>query len=166
MNDIEYISELFVAMMHSAQDGKKMLDQYYSQYEIDFPDEKYWRGIFTRTVDTIEEIFPDLAITRWRRKPDFYGLFSALAHSLDEYVISEDKYETLEKELLTFQKEVGKASIQTDKTNFSEPVNKFAWSVAKATSNRDRRTERESVIIELIKPFLRPRRRLIRRRTA
>lgn len=165
MVDIEYISELFVAMMHGVQDGKKMLDDYYRQYEIDFPQERYWRGIFSKTISTIEEILPDLSVMRWRRKPDFYGLFCAISHKLEKQIIPADKYEELDEKLTSFGIMVDEATASKDRNGFSEEVKNYYWAIERATGNKERRAMRETVILQLVTPYLIEKRsRLIKRR--
>ena len=159
MKDIEYISELFVAMMHGVQQGTKILDDYYRQYEIDFPDEKSWKDLFIRNRETIEEALPDLWSTRWRKKPDFYALFTAFSHKLEEYNISAENYEAVEKVLTDFGSTVDKAMSVTDRSKFPEDVRSYCWSVERATGNKERRSMRKSVILKLLEPYLAKKRR-------
>jgi hypothetical protein len=168
MTDIEYVSELFIAMMHGVQDGKNSLDDYYRQYEIELSEEKTWKNLFARTLITIQEMFPNLSLTRWKRKPDFYGLFSSLSHQLENYIISADKYEEIERLLIDFGKNVDKATELRERDKLPKNIREYFWAIEKATGNKDRRLKREEIITELINPFLvQKRQRLIlRRKTA
>jgi hypothetical protein len=162
MKDIEFVSELFVAMMHGIQQGKSMLDIYYRQYEIEFPEERYWKTLFSKALNTIEEILPELWKSRWKKKPDFYGLFLAFSNGLEKYLISSEDYEKIEKKLIKFGKEVDKAIAVTDKSKFSKDIKDYCFSVERATGNKERRVMREEVISNLFEPFFKEKR--IRRR--
>lgn len=76
MRDVEYISELLMAMLQGIQDKKKKLDDCYAQNETMDEDVKanLQRDIgFIKT--NIEEILPRLRTTRFKNKGDFYSLF-------------------------------------------------------------------------------------------
>lgn len=165
MKDIEYISELFVAMMHGVQQGTKALDAYYRQYEVEFEDERSWKTLFSRTLTTVEETLPNISVTRWRKKPDFYGLFAAFSHTLKEHIISAEKYEELETKLTNFATEVDKAVVAKDRSGFPKNVNDYCRSVERATGNKERRAMRQSVIHALLEPHVTKKRpKFVRRR--
>ncbi len=79
MLDIEFISELAVAVLNGLQNKKKRLEEFYQQYETSFEYGEELRTIFVRVLGEIEQLLPDIAKTRWRKKSDFYTLFVKLA---------------------------------------------------------------------------------------
>jgi hypothetical protein len=79
MLDIEYVSELAVAVLNGLQNKKKNLEEYYQQYETSFDDSEHLRAVFTKVLGEIQQLLPEFSKTRWRKKSDFYTLFLKLA---------------------------------------------------------------------------------------
>ena len=55
MLDIEYISELAVAVLHGHQNKKETLDDYYLRYEEEFDDQERLTAIFQKVILSIHE---------------------------------------------------------------------------------------------------------------
>lgn len=79
MMDVEYISELAIAVLHGHQNKKETLDQYYADYEEEFEAREELLQRFQLVLFEIEQLYPDIKNTRWRKKTDFYSLFVFLA---------------------------------------------------------------------------------------
>jgi hypothetical protein len=75
MMDIEYISELAVAVLHGLQNKKETLDQYYQEYEEEFEARDDLISTFQTIIYELEQLYPDIKTTRWKKKTDFYSLF-------------------------------------------------------------------------------------------
>ena len=75
MMDIEYISELAVAVLHGLQNKKETLDQYYQEYEEEFEARDDLISTFQTVIYELEQLYPDIKTTRWKKKTDFYSLF-------------------------------------------------------------------------------------------
>lgn len=80
MKDIEFISELFVALIAGPQEGQRSLDEYYAQYDVEFPNRATEVGRFRQTLASLTTIGEFLRSSRFVKKGDFYGLFCAVAH--------------------------------------------------------------------------------------
>ena len=79
MADVEFISELVVAMLHGLQNKKDSLDDYYLYYEENgFEQEPDIRAAFDEILRVLVDIFEVLETRRWRKKSDFYSLFCLL----------------------------------------------------------------------------------------
>ena len=106
MRDIEFVSDLLIGVLHGPQSGSpKTLDQYYATYEIhdrEFPKQRECKRRFSRALDLIQEVVPDIRTTRWANKTDFYSLFVATAHILRKDVLPGDKYEAVSARLEEF----------------------------------------------------------------
>jgi hypothetical protein len=78
MQDVEYVSELYVLTMHGVQDGKRTLDKYYAQYDeaIDGEDDNDAR--FRLVLDWLRGLPFDWRSTRYRNLGDLYGLWAAV----------------------------------------------------------------------------------------
>lgn len=79
MLDAEFVSELSVAVLNGLQNKKKNLEEFYQQYETKFEEAEHLKAIFVRVLGEIEQVLPDLAKSRWRKKSDFYSLFLKFA---------------------------------------------------------------------------------------
>jgi len=121
MMDIEYISELAIAVLHGFQNKKDTLDKYYQEYEEEFEARDDLISTFQTVIYELEQLYPDIKTTRWKKKTDFYSLFLYLAsdekllplstekrlqirHILDEFSLMVDSYISLDqdaKELLS-----------------------------------------------------------------
>ena len=76
MMDIEYISELAVAVLHGHQNKKETLDKYYQDYEEEFDAREELVDIFQKVLYELEQLFPDIKNFRWRKKTPTFILFS------------------------------------------------------------------------------------------
>lgn len=73
--DVEYISELTIAMLSGLQNKKDKIDDYYKIYEENFPEKERIMYSFNYLLERILDILPDINETRWNKKTDFYTLF-------------------------------------------------------------------------------------------
>lgn len=152
MNDVQFISDLFVSMIHGIQDKTKDLDKYYEKYEEDFSEKTKWHKIFDKIQNIIEELLPDLKHTRWKNKSDFYTLFIALHEitSANRYV-PKPAYVKLRRELTAFAEKVSEATKKDHiPKEFSKDIATYANAVTKSTTDRDRRSDRHKIIYSLV----------------
>jgi hypothetical protein len=83
MIEVEFTSELIIALLDGLQDKKKSIDKFYKKFDEEFPPRKGVEKKFRRVIDEINEVFPEgLAKSEFRRTPLFYSLFLAIAHRL------------------------------------------------------------------------------------
>ena len=76
MLDIEFISELAVAVLNGLQNKKKLLEEFYQQYETNFEDEEKLRTIFIQVLGEIEQLFRDIAKIEMEKKSPISTRFS------------------------------------------------------------------------------------------
>jgi hypothetical protein len=79
MLDIEFISELSIALLHGPQNKKASLDKWYEAYEREFADRERVERVFATVLGELTQVLPFISMTRWRKKSDFYSLFEVLA---------------------------------------------------------------------------------------
>jgi hypothetical protein len=83
MQEVEFTSELLIAIMAGLQDKKSSIENYYKTFDESFTDRASLEHRFRRTIDAINEIIgDDLPKTEFRRVPLFYTLFTCVAHRL------------------------------------------------------------------------------------
>jgi hypothetical protein len=78
MKDMEFVSELFVIVIDGIQDGQQSLDRFYADYDVVFPQKGKHVAKFNQVVASLATIQETIAETRFNKKADFYGLFSAV----------------------------------------------------------------------------------------
>ncbi len=161
MNDVEYVSELLIGVLHGPQGGGAVvIDEYYKQYEDyedEFPDQKRTARLFDLTLKQVQTILPDIKDTRWSNKTDFYTLFVAVAALLRSQDFVTGKEKVLLKKLTAFETEVN-ARLADDEYQASEAVVKYVRAVEKGANDKRRRADRHEVMTQLLTtPFLRQR---------
>ena len=76
------------------------------QYEDSFEDAGVLGSVFLKVLGELEQILPGLSKTRWRKKSDFYSLFLACVHHVDELPLTSEKRELASTLLSTFATQV------------------------------------------------------------
>jgi len=82
MLDIEYVSEIFLVVMHGIKDGRKHLDDYYAEYDDEIPSLEETRRKYEVCKSAIANL--DIFRTRYRNLADLYSIWSAMAKLYDE----------------------------------------------------------------------------------
>lgn len=106
MLDIEYISELAVAFLFGPQNKKARLDEYYANFEEEFPDKERVESAFTSILSELRGIFSWPTYLRWSRKVDFYTLFLVLGDQIDEMPFDRSQRSELNSRLTEFSDSV------------------------------------------------------------
>lgn len=112
MNDVQFISDLFISIMNGVQDKTKEMDNYYEMYETNFIDKSKWHKRFLDIMGTIDKIFPDIRTIRWKNKSDYYSLFLALNELTLNKKDPKIKYDKIKNDLLKFSEQVTKSCSQ------------------------------------------------------
>ncbi len=156
MKDSEYISELFIAMMHGIQQKEQdQIDKYYKLYDEKFPDREEKRKEFEAIERLVKEIFGnDLVKTRWHGKADFYSLFLALYDLSKTYYFPPDRYEEMKMRLTNFGSDVDIAIRKSDRTIKDVLIREYIENVEKQTTHKSTRQRRYEIVRQLLIPFL------------
>jgi hypothetical protein len=88
MRDIEYVSELFVLLIDGPQDQQKTLDQFYANYDVEFPKKKHFMNRFRTVLSSLESLSDEINETRFGKKADFYALFGAVSAIISDSITS------------------------------------------------------------------------------
>jgi hypothetical protein len=158
MADIEMMSDLLIGLLHGPQGGSpKIIDQYYDeyeQYEDEFPDQGRVTRQFSKTLESIQTLFPDLSkASRWSNRADFYSLFTALAELLRTLNIPRRSGKPLANALIDLAQSVD-ANLEKPSSKTSPGARKYARAIEKGSNEKARRTDRHEVLVDVISPFL------------
>src|ERR1700722_12988451 len=134
MADIEMMSDLLIGLIHGPQGGSaKIIDEYYEQYEQyedEFPEQNRIKRRFTKVLETIKHLFPEIEETRWGNRADFYSLFVALGVLFLQHSLPRKNEKKLAAKLLEFAEEVDERLEQpTAKT--SDEAKEYARAIEK-----------------------------------
>jgi hypothetical protein len=149
MEDVEYISELFVGMIAGPQDKKKTLDDYYDSFEQGMPKEHEWVRRFRSTRELIELVFSPEELRYWSGKSDFYTLFQAFA-PLTEKKLGPKQRSSLSVDLMKFRRKVDQAKKKDNTKQFGEEVHNYADAVSRAATDIGRRATRLEILEKVI----------------
>jgi hypothetical protein len=155
MLDIEFISELAVAVLNGLQNKKKLLEEFYQQYETKFEDQEKLRSIFNHVLGEIEQLVPNLSKTRWRKKSDFYTLFVKLARHVSQLPLAADQRNVAAEILQNLASSVDRVIKDEGEQGEIVPTNvlDFVKYVERAASDLAARRERERVLDEVLAPI-------------
>lgn len=146
MLDVEFVAELLVGLMAGAQDKKKNLDDYFEDYETEFPGELKWRRLFRRTRETLEEILGE-ELRNWRSKTEFYGIFLAVGSLLNEgFRFSDDHIASATEVLAEFRESVDQAKKRDNKVEYQQSVHDYAEAATRASTDLARRAARVRIL--------------------
>lgn len=151
MEDVEFVSELFVGMMAGPQDKKKTIDQFYAEYEREFPDKRRWEDRFIKTRELITRTLKPGDIRQWSGKGDFYTLFLVMTKYAKRAGQMRSKARArVRTALMRFRAEVDEAKRKDNVRRFRRAVHAYADAVTRASSDISRRKERLEILVELV----------------
>ncbi|MDO8786643.1 MAG: DUF262 domain-containing protein [Sulfuritalea sp.] len=147
MLDVEFISEIAVAVLNGLQNKKKNLEEFYQQYETNFEEAEHLKSLFIKVLGEIEQVLPGLTKTRWRKKSDFYSLFLKLSQHATEFPLAAESRNALSNALLEFASEVDAVISETVPTEaVAADVQTYVKNVERAASDLGSRKARENAL--------------------
>ncbi len=151
MQDVEFVSELFVGLMAGPQDKKSTLDDYYDDFENSFPERAEWRTRFLETRALLERTLGGEGVRSWSGKSDFYSLFLAFGHFVvDGQLMTPPSRRQVREALEAFKKRVDVAKRLDSQGAESDVVWRYAQAVTRAASDIARRKARHEILVSLI----------------
>lgn len=129
MLDIEYISELAVALLFGPQNKKARLDDFYANFEEEFPDRERLERAFNMILTELTALLDWPSSLRWSRKVDFYTLFLVLGSRVKEIPFDRQERDTARKRLTQFSDSVTRllSLREEDRDTASEPKAALAY---------------------------------------
>ncbi|MDA1054415.1 MAG: DUF262 domain-containing protein [Planctomycetota bacterium] len=150
MLDVEFISELAVALLNGFQNKKKNLEDYYQQYEMAFDDAGRVKNIFMKVLGELEQVIPELQKSRWRKKSDFYTLFLCLTDHATLLPLSSEKRAELGRLLQEFATTVD--AIISGETAPNDDFAAYVKHVERAASDLGSRKARHNALSKHLQP--------------
>ena len=149
MLDIEFISEVAVALLHGHQNKKETIDQYYLAYEEEFDARDELVAKFQKVIYELEHLYPDIKNTRWRKKSDFYSLFVFLASKVSALPLSTEKRAAARVLLDEFAEKVNASVSGDESVDLSETERNYVRSIRASSDVGNRRRRHEALEILL-----------------
>jgi len=149
MLDIEFISEVAIALLHGHQNKKETIDHYYLAYEEEFDARDELVANFQKVIFELEQLYPDIKNTRWRKKSDFYSLFVFLASKASALPLATEKRAAARRLLDEFAEKVNAAVSGNENIELSENEKSYVRSIRASSDagNRKRRHEALEVLL-------------------
>jgi hypothetical protein len=151
MLDVEYISELAVAVLHGIQNKKDSLERWYAAYEVEFEDKGTVEEAFQTVTGELAQVLPALRVSRWHKKSDFYTLFLFFADVRDHLPLSREQREAVREALLGFGDRVSALLRDDEALEHGEgPERTYALNVSRAASDLQSRRKRAESLCEVL----------------
>jgi hypothetical protein len=151
--DVEFVSELFIGLMHGPQGGStKVIDDYYAAFEEfrdEVPNQRQTERLFDQTLQLTRRLLSENADTRWHNKADFYSLFIALGSLLREGRVRDVK--GTREALGEFARKVDAAINLGAKA--SSGASRYARAIEKGSNDKKRRAVRHEILVKLLGSF-------------
>lgn len=142
MLDVEYVSELLVGLMAGPLNKKIGLDEYFSDYDSEFPDQRYWKKVINNIRELIDLHVGDNLRT-WKSKTEFYTLFLTIGLYVRE---ANALPENASESLLAFRNVIDRAKKKDTKEKFPDWVTDYKEAVTRAATDLSRRISRIQIL--------------------
>ena len=150
MEDIEFVSELFVGIMAGPQNKKEGIDEYYESYERDFPDKAKYAKKFRDTRALLCDTLVATDLVDWSGKSDFYSLFLSFS-KFSEASWTADQKKHVSEDLGKLREAIDEAKKKDATEIRNRTVRTYVQAVTRAASDIDRRKARIEIITNLIR---------------
>ena len=156
MLDIEYVSELSIALLNGHQNKKARLDHYYQVYEDDFEQEQEVRRVFVSVLGELMQAIPDLSSTRWSKKTDFYTLFLVVSKHVSSLPLNASVRKNLRQHVVGFGEHVDRfMRPESSPASFSKFVREYGSGV-RASSDLGSRKKRFDALEAFLSSLFNP----------
>ena len=142
MKDIEFVSELYLLIMHGVQEfSQDSFDSFYAKYDDEIPDEDNHRQRFATIKAIIADLdkILDISKTRLKNFGDFYALWSALLELPDPNVGD------LSTRLRAFLERLARSDTEDDLAR------RYQHAVRGGATHKKERLERREVLLEVMR---------------
>lgn len=150
MLDVEFISELLVALIAGPLEKKEGIEAFYADYDDEFPDKDKWHRKFL-SARTLTEQLVGSSFGKWSGKTEYYSLFvaSAWAQS-DGKAPKGSALESAKLRLSRFRTKADQAKSRGNGRQFAEYIHAYADAATRASTDLARRIARINIVQSLI----------------
>ena len=157
MLDVEFVSELAIAILNGHQNKKLTIEKYYQLYEKEFEQRNFIKELFDSVLRELIAIMPT-ETNRWYKRTDFYTLFIVLAKHKDKLPLSQEKRSLATQKLTNFGQQIDSMvsinkveedSETTVSDNFPTNVLAYGQGMRASTDLGSRRRRDDALEIEL-----------------
>lgn len=157
MLDVEFVSELAIAILNGHQNKKLTIEKYYQLYEKEFEQRNFIKELFDSVLRELIAIMPT-ETNRWYKRTDFYTLFIVLARHKDKLPLSQEKRILATRILTNFGQQIDSMvsinkveedSENTVSENFPANVLAYGQGMRASTDLGSRRRRDDALEIEL-----------------
>jgi len=148
MIDLEFIGVLLTTMIGGIYNRKERVDEFYVMYENEFEEANFYKDKFNRNIETIDDLVPNLKLTRWRNKAEFYTLF-LVADDLHFSNATPEMLVRIQEKLTTFADYVQDA--KSNPENAERIFLDYLDAATYGTNDKEKRIRRD----QLLKKYLR-----------
>lgn len=150
MLDVEFVSELLIGLISGPLDKKIGIDEYYVDYEEEFPDNENWVEHFMDTRKLSNRLVGG-NFGSWKSKTEYYSLFLAAGRCIyDDKIPTKRAFSNAVKRLSSFREKVDKAKRRDNKQRFETFVHDYVEAATRASTDLARRERRIEIIHSLI----------------
>ncbi len=150
MLDVEFISELLIALVAGPLEKKEGLDEFYADYDDEFPDKEKWQQLFLATRDLTAKLVGD-SFGRWSGKTEYYSLFVAAGWlAFDGKVPHGSALTAAQRRLARFRSKADQAKARGNDKRFEKYVHAYADAATRASTDLARRLTRIHIVKSLI----------------
>ncbi len=146
---MEYIGVLLSTMIGGIYNRQDRLDEFYVNYEKEFEDKEYYINRFENVINLIGEIFPDIRISLWKSKANFYTLFLLVDNLLDLF---DDKkgIQNIRKRLNEFSNLIGIAKEDPEAEDVNEEILSYLDASTYGTNDKEKRVRRLRILKDFV----------------
>lgn len=148
MLDVEFISEVAIAVLNGIQNKKDKLESYYQLYEEDFDDSLRLKQLFVGVTLELGKLLPNISKQRWHKKTDFYSLFLVFAEHYDSLPLSKDnrnKASLLLAEFGSSIDEIVRLADEKDRSKYTDDELLYAKGIRASTDYSSRKVRNDAL---------------------
>jgi hypothetical protein len=150
MLDVEFLAEMLVALFAGPLDKKVGLEDFFVDYDDEFPDKDKWQHLFIETRNLTEALIGG-SFGRWSGKTEYYSLFVAAGWVLlDGKPPRGPKLAAAQRRLARFRTKADRAKSRGSDTPFERYVHSYADAATRAATDLSRRLTRSRILKSLI----------------
>ncbi|MDO8811362.1 MAG: DUF262 domain-containing protein [Gallionella sp.] len=148
MLDIEYVSELLVRQIAGINNKKDLLDDFYIQYDEEFPMEAVYEDEFNVCINLARSLISDENQAVFKSKGNFYSLFGVCV----DYYRATKRGQLLK--ITEVERQVNELVNRAKANNFAADnpdIQAYSEASTRSTSDKSQRAERERILFSIVR---------------